>query len=147
MRPQAIHRLCVSRRFDSAHAAKPVGWSPESVAIVIQQSMLGHQSALFLVKLLHLVRRGQVGFQQRGLTVLVKVGGGVGDGLGQIAAEPCRIDLVATARCRDDHTTRRRERAQKGAAGGSALTVSYTHLRAHETDSYLVCRLLLEKKK
>ena len=28
-----------------------------------------------------------------------------------------------------------------------AMTVSYTHLRAHETDSYLVCRLLLEKKK
>ena len=28
-----------------------------------------------------------------------------------------------------------------------AYTVSYTHLRAHETDSYLVCRLLLEKKK
>src|SRR5664279_1982222 len=27
-----------------------------------------------------------------------------------------------------------------------AGTVSYTHLRAHETDSYLVCRLLLEKK-
>src|SRR5664279_5660019 len=25
--------------------------------------------------------------------------------------------------------------------------VSYTHLRAHETDSYLVCRLLLENKK
>src|SRR5665647_1409427 len=28
-----------------------------------------------------------------------------------------------------------------------AMSVSYTHLRAHETDSYLVCRLLLEKKK
>ena len=26
-----------------------------------------------------------------------------------------------------------------------AESVSYTHLRAHETDSYLVCRLLLEK--
>src|SRR5665647_2382104 len=25
-------------------------------------------------------------------------------------------------------------------------SVSYTHLRAHETDSYLVCRLLLEQK-
>src|SRR5664279_5804793 len=25
--------------------------------------------------------------------------------------------------------------------------VSYTHLRAHETDSYLVCRLLLAKNK
>src|SRR5665647_2192662 len=29
----------------------------------------------------------------------------------------------------------------------SPVPVSYTHLRAHETDSYLVCRLLLEKKK
>ena len=29
----------------------------------------------------------------------------------------------------------------------SADSVSYTHLRAHETLRYLVCRLLLEKKK
>src|SRR5678815_6022842 len=29
----------------------------------------------------------------------------------------------------------------------SAYTVSYTHLRAHETPEHLVCRLLLEKKK
>ena len=29
----------------------------------------------------------------------------------------------------------------------TSCAVSYTHLRAHETDSYLVCRLLLEKKK
>ena len=28
-----------------------------------------------------------------------------------------------------------------------AVTVSYTHLRAHETVLDLVCRLLLEKKK
>src|SRR5665647_3861494 len=33
------------------------------------------------------------------------------------------------------------------AFGATILAVSYTHLRAHETDSYLVCRLLLEKKK
>ena len=32
-----------------------------------------------------------------------------------------------------------------GAAG--IITVSYTHLRAHETVLDLVCRLLLEKKK
>ena len=31
--------------------------------------------------------------------------------------------------------------------GTRTEAVSYTHLRAHETDSYLVCRLLLEKKK
>src|SRR5664279_6004113 len=30
---------------------------------------------------------------------------------------------------------------------GAFVAVSYTHLRAHETASYLVCRLLLEKKK
>eukprot|EP00658_Telonema_sp_P-2_P047087 TRINITY_DN355_c0_g1_i14.p1 TRINITY_DN355_c0_g1~~TRINITY_DN355_c0_g1_i14.p1 ORF type:complete len:128 (-),score=14.94 TRINITY_DN355_c0_g1_i14:113-496(-) len=29
----------------------------------------------------------------------------------------------------------------------SSRTVSYTHLRAHETPEHLVCRLLLEKKK
>ena len=27
------------------------------------------------------------------------------------------------------------------------MSVSYTHLRAHETSLHLVCRLLLEKKK
>ena len=29
----------------------------------------------------------------------------------------------------------------------TSITVSYTHLRAHETSLHLVCRLLLEKKK
>src|SRR5678816_4718264 len=29
----------------------------------------------------------------------------------------------------------------------SVISVSYTHLRAHETPEHLVCRLLLEKKK
>src|SRR5660398_297146 len=31
--------------------------------------------------------------------------------------------------------------------GGGPKSVSYTHLRAHETKANLVCRLLLEKKK
>src|SRR5680860_1813128 len=36
--------------------------------------------------------------------------------------------------------------ALKSEAGRfKSRAVSYTHLRAHETDSYLVCRLLLEK--
>ena len=30
---------------------------------------------------------------------------------------------------------------------GQTVSVSYTHLRAHETSLHLVCRLLLEKKK
>ena len=32
-------------------------------------------------------------------------------------------------------------------SGGAIKAVSYKKLRAHETDSHLVCRLLLEKKK
>ena len=32
-------------------------------------------------------------------------------------------------------------------ARGINPSVSYTHLRAHETSAHLVCRLLLEKKK
>src|SRR5665647_3873670 len=38
-------------------------------------------------------------------------------------------------------------RRYQGCSGSASRSVSYTHLRAHETDSYLVCRLLLEKKK
>ena len=34
-----------------------------------------------------------------------------------------------------------------GVAQPCLATVSYTHLRAHETGRNLVCRLLLEKKK
>ena len=33
----------------------------------------------------------------------------------------------------------------EGADSGATQTVSYTHLRAHETLANLVCRLLLEK--
>src|SRR5665647_3953200 len=36
--------------------------------------------------------------------------------------------------------------APKKSGDATCVPVSYTHLRAHETDSYLVCRLLLEKK-
>src|SRR5680860_336438 len=39
------------------------------------------------------------------------------------------------------------EAAMLGQPVSMLIPVSYTHLRAHETDSYLVCRLLLEKKK
>src|SRR5665647_2666444 len=36
--------------------------------------------------------------------------------------------------------------AGRGSPRPGSTPVSYTHLRAHETDSYFVCRLLLEKK-
>src|SRR5680860_1779240 len=45
-----------------------------------------------------------------------------------------------------EHCERQLER-REGPKAPRHYPVSYTHLRAHETDSYLVCRLLLEKKK
>src|SRR5664279_298380 len=60
-------------------------------------------------------------------------------------AEPCMIG----GRGRVSQTTAYETPAKKrrAMAGPARLTprspVSYTHLRAHETDSYLVCRLLL----
>ena len=41
--------------------------------------------------------------------------------------------------------TTQRQRNLSGLTA-SAVAVSYTHLRAHETPEHLVCRLLLEKK-
>src|SRR5665647_3811478 len=52
-----------------------------------------------------------------------------------------RFDLVAEQSLQD-------ELFERGVSARIVSeAVSYTHLRAHETDSYLVCRLLLEKKK
>ena len=52
---------------------------------------------------------------------------------GLVATEPCwiRSNQIEAARV----------------AMTRYITVSYTHLRAHETGRNLVCRLLLEKKK
>src|SRR5665647_3931740 len=57
----------------------------------------------------------------------------------------------ATSRTIDTATPRtsadRRPQNVRARTVVPVVSVSYTHLRAHETDSYLVCRLLLEKKK
>ena len=57
-------------------------------------------------------------------------------------------DEYLTKPCRKDRLLARVSNILKRYEGRTNLiAVSYTHLRAHETDSYLVCRLLLEKKK
>src|SRR5680860_1314544 len=52
---------------------------------------------------------------------------------------------IALAQASD--TARVRPSVCASSSPTSRAHLSYTHLRAHETDSYLVCRLLLEKKK
>ena len=48
--------------------------------------------------------------------------------------------------CKDGDEVKNGQLMGKVTGDIRVLPVSYTHLRAHETDSYLVCRLLLEKK-
>ena len=58
------------------------------------------------------------------------------------------IDTVPSGEgWQSDPLALRREGDKVIGLGTSDITVSYTHLRAHETLRYLVCRLLLEKKK
>ena len=73
---------------------------------------------------------------------------------GAVVYETPRLDRLAAEGLRFDHCystplcTPSRVKLMTGQYNFRNYTpVSYTHLRAHETDSYLVCRLLLEKKK
>src|SRR5665647_3315703 len=58
------------------------------------------------------------------------------------ASDVYKRQLVHPRRRRQDRPPDPEPQGQRGLP----RPVSYTHLRAHETDSYLVCRLLLEKK-
>src|SRR5665647_3658997 len=72
---------------------------------------------------------------------------------GPLVLRTAPLKFPTPATDRDRTVSRRSEPSSRAALMGEQpnpwdlLPVSYTHLRAHETDSYLVCRLLLEKKK
>src|SRR5664279_6086694 len=73
------------------------------------------------------------------------------DALALLMGEKASSDVVrhgaekAVVACVFESTLGAEQILEENGLDGEA--VSYTHLRAHETDSYLVCRLLLEKKK
>src|SRR5665647_3104670 len=58
------------------------------------------------------------------------------------SALPGRSVLPVPANLYDNERARRYTGIIKNKTGYEVSPVSYTHLRAHETDSYLVCRLL-----
>src|SRR5665647_862056 len=60
--------------------------------------------------------------------------------------DQCRLAGTVGAQYRDDLTGMDVQGDVGDHRAVGIPAVSYTHLRAHETDSYLVCRLLLEKK-
>src|SRR5665647_2859861 len=55
--------------------------------------------------------------------------------------QPPNADPTAIGRPRDQGLVDLWRSGRRLAAGPAVGPVSYTHLRAHETDSYLVCRL------
>src|SRR5680860_1827838 len=61
---------------------------------------------------------------------------------------PDQLSAQCLRLCRGQRRIEWSTHGRKESHEGSILAgpVSYTHLRAHETDSYLVCRLLLETK-
>ena len=66
--------------------------------------------------------------------------------LKQLTADVCRIATEVGHFLKEERKNFRRERVVEKHAH-DYVSVSYTHLRAHETKANLVCRLLLEKKK
>eukprot|EP00658_Telonema_sp_P-2_P007771 TRINITY_DN1288_c0_g1_i1.p3 TRINITY_DN1288_c0_g1~~TRINITY_DN1288_c0_g1_i1.p3 ORF type:complete len:105 (-),score=24.35 TRINITY_DN1288_c0_g1_i1:39-353(-) len=79
------------------------------------------------------------------MAILASIGdmgmaGASGDGL---------LDLVSgeACSCRQCLHSQRSYRGSAVFQSSRNRSVSYTHLRAHETPEHLVCRLLLEKKK
>ena len=80
---------------------------------------------------------GQISMSDKGELIKGKLGKDLDTQAGYDAAKRCALSIVAQAKkaCSDDLSKIK----------SCVKPVSYTHLRAHETDSYLVCRLLLEK--
>ena len=62
----------------------------------------------------------------------------------RILSTASKLLLENTTRARKVNKTKEHSASIDGYKH-NIVSVSYTHLRAHETDSYLVCRLLLEK--
>src|SRR5680860_638733 len=118
------HRLIVRRRqkFDTAHVVEPGVLGPDTRII---KSRRNRMRLFDLAVLIH---------QQIGPIAVQHARPAAGDRCGVLAAvKPVTGGLNAI-----DFDPRLVEEGME--------PVSYTHLRAHETDSYLVCRLLLEKK-
>ena len=64
------------------------------------------------------------------------------EGNGPTQGHPRKVGAILAA-----ESAHKLDLAAASLLGLTAQAVPYTHPRAHETDSYLVCRLLLEKKK
>ena len=70
VRAQAVERSAVSGLFHRADAAEPIGGRAEAVAVVIEERVLGRETALRIVKIGDALRRGEEDFEAQCLYTL-----------------------------------------------------------------------------
>ena len=74
-----------------------------------------------------------------------------GESIVEVAPPPVKVQQIFEEKIVDEVESPKVSQAvQSGSSSGNVIeiaTVSYTHLRAHETVLDIVCRLLLEKNK
>ena len=83
--------------------------------------MLGRQSPVRGIKIRHVPRGHQERLEQRGLTILVDIGGRIRDHVRQVLSEPGEILFVSALGGSNRHPVRVRERGEKGTARRRAL--------------------------
>src|SRR5664279_5801394 len=84
--------------------------------------------------------RRRISWATNSLDMSWREGGPCGDSRKATLSVPRHIFTAGTATSAIQATVKY---ARISRSWGWTVPVSYTHLRAHETDSYLVCRLLL----
>ncbi len=121
MGAQAVRQRAVGGLADDAQALKPLRRGAASIAVVINQRMLGRQSPLGLIPVLGQAGGGEEDFERGVLSVLVEIrlrtrqrGGGVGPEAGIVL-------LPAAAGRGDDDAVGGRQAVDEGRAGRSAL--------------------------
>ena len=105
-------------------AAEPIGGRAQTVAIVVDQGMLGGQARSGAIELGDLAAGQEERFEKGDLAVFVQIRARVRDRLREVLSESGEVLFIAApGRC-DDDAVRRREPAEERAARGGAIRVS-----------------------
>jgi hypothetical protein len=102
-------------------ALEPLGGGAAGIAVVVDEGMLGGEAAFGLVELSGPGGGGQEEFQQGGFTILVEVGGWIGDGAGKGFAEVGGVDLVSGPGGGEDDAIGSGKLVEEGGGGGCGV--------------------------
>ena len=100
---QAIDRGFFLRLFDSAQTAEPIGGGAKTIGVVVDECVLGGETASEFVEFGSPTRRDEESFENGDLAVFVEIGVGRGDRFGEVLAETSEVLFVPAARGADNH--------------------------------------------